>query len=130
LNDINILQKFIHTKSGYNSMICVKWSPTYCSVEKLVNKLSSHDNSHTVEARTVTYEGLEMYCKRDSISNSSVIYKHANKVMWQIHNHVKRISNVGITNGQFYFKIDVNDNMNLVFAKSIKTDKKISVLDQ
>ena len=50
--------------------------------------------------------------------------------MWQIHNHVKRIGNVGITNGQFYFKIDVNDNMNLVFAKSIKTDKKISVLDQ
>jgi len=75
-NDFNILQKFVHTKSGYNSMLCVQWSPSYCSVEKLVNKLSSHDNSHTVEARTVTYEGLEMYCKRDSISNTSTIYKH------------------------------------------------------
>jgi len=50
--------------------------------------------------------------------------------MWQIHNHVKRIGNVGITNGLFYFKIDANDNMNLLFAKSIKTDKKIGVLDQ
>jgi hypothetical protein len=30
--------------------------------------------------------------------------------------------------GQFFFKIDTNNNLNLVFAKSLKTDTHIPIL--
>ena len=43
---------------------------------------------------------------------------------------MKRCSNVSVTGGLFYFKVDANDNLNLVYAKSIKTDKNVSCLDQ
>ncbi len=49
--------------------------------------------------------------------------------MWQVHNHVLRNAKIHITGGQFFFKVDANDNLNLIYAKSIKTDQRVGVLD-
>ena len=88
----------------------------------MVNKLAWYDDKHTVEARTVTYEGLEMYCNKEKVSKHTKLFEHLNKVMWQIYNHVKKNISVQILSGQFFFKIDAQDKLNLLFAKQIQCD--------
>jgi len=50
-----------------------------------------YDAKHSVESRMVTYEGLDIYTKREKVSGGPE-YDALIKCMWQIHNHVKRNS--------------------------------------
>jgi len=87
-----------------------------------------YDAKHSVESRMVTYEGLDIYTKREKVSGGPE-YDALIKCMWQIHNHVKRNSETQIIGGQFFFKIDYADRVTFLFATCIKTDRPVRVLN-
>jgi hypothetical protein len=60
----------------------MNWTPQSQDCERVTNKLSQTDENHTVEARTVTYEGIDMYCKREIITPQSPLANHLSKAMW------------------------------------------------
>lgn len=41
-----------------------------------------YDNKCTLEARTVTYEGVEIYSKREPIKNKGPVFEILSKAMW------------------------------------------------
>ena len=49
--------------------------------------------------------------------------------MWQIYNHVKRNTDTQILNGMFYFKINDKEQVVLLYATCIKTDRPCAVLN-
>ena len=63
----NILQHFVLPKDSHNSMIKVNWTPLSVGIEMATNKFSMYDNKCTLQARTVTFEGLDIYSKRETI---------------------------------------------------------------
>lgn len=95
----------------------------------LTNKSSLYDPKCTLEARSVTFDGLEVYSKREELKNKGFIFENLSKSMWQIYNHIKRNSDIQIIGGQFFFKFNEHDQACLIFATCIKTDKAATILN-
>lgn len=64
--------------------------------------------------------------------NAGPIYEHLLKALLEIHGHIKKNSDIMVTGGNFYFKLDptVNDEKpTLLFATQIKTERPILILN-
>ena len=81
-----------------------------------------YDPKCSVESRTCTFEGLDVYSRREQVKNKSSLHEHVSKSLWQIYNHVKRNSEIQIISGNFFFKYDERDKLTLLFATSLLTD--------
>ena len=51
-------------------------------MDMLTNKSSLYDPKCTLEARSVTFEGLEVYSKHDDLKNKGLIFESLSKAMW------------------------------------------------
>ena len=98
-------------------------------MDMLINKSSIYDPKCTLEAKTVTFEGLEVYSKHEELQNKGFIFESLSKAMWQIYNHIKRNTDTQILDGMFYFKINDKEQAVLLYATCIKTDRSSPVLN-
>lgn len=63
-------------------------------MEQATNKYSMYDGKCTLEARTATFESLEVYSRCEELRNKGHIFESLSKAMWQIYNHIKRNTDV------------------------------------
>ena len=49
--------------------------------------------------------------------------------MLELHNHIKKNSDIVVTGGIFYFKFDTKERPFLIFAHQIKTERPIMILN-
>lgn len=57
------------------------------------------------------------------------MYERFLKAMVEIHNHIKKNSDILVTGGNFYFKLDEMERPVLLLATQIKTERPILILN-
>ena len=70
-----------------------------------------------------------LYTDQTVLPNNGYVYERILTALLEIHNHVKKNSDIIVTGGNFHFKLDSDDKPVLVFASSIKTERPIIVLN-
>ena len=105
----NLIQQFSLPKESHNSVIKVIWTPLSVRMELATNKYSMFDSKCTLEARTATFECLDVYSRYEEIKNKGHVFEILSKSMWQIYNQIKRNSEVLLDSGNFYFSINEKD---------------------
>ena len=89
------------------------------------------DPRYAMQSRTITAEDQEddNFCEYTPIPNLGKIYERLLLAMLEIHNHIKKNSDILVTGGTFFFKFDTKDRPFLVFATKIKTERPIPILN-
>eukprot|EP00347_Sterkiella_histriomuscorum_P004051 403361932 len=116
------IQKFIVPKTSKNFMIKCHFSQTISIIEKQTNNNNFYDTKIALEERVATFEGPVHLSKSENIVSNSLI-DQVNQAIREIQQHIQENSGTRILSGVFYFKIDKADNLVLIFAQNIKTDK-------
>lgn len=75
-----------------------------------------------MDERVVTFEGPSHLSKSENVESINIV-DDINKAIGQIVDHIHKNSGTKILNGIFYFKHDRAENLVLLFATNIKTDK-------
>ena len=76
------------------------------------------DERHSLQTRTVTAEDKDndLYCEHTTLPNVGIVYEKLLRSMLELHNHIKKNSDILVTGGFFYFKFDNKDRPFLLFA--------------
>ena len=98
---------------------------------KISNKLPIIDQRYSLQTRVVTAEDEQdgLYTEQAIMPNQGLTYERIFKSMWEIQAHIKKNSDITLTAGNFFFKIDEVDRPVLLFATQIKTERPILVLN-
>lgn len=114
----NILQMFSAPKMMKNSLIKVSWSLTQMNLLRISNKLPLFDQRYSLVTRSVTAEDQydSLFTDSTVLPNHGHTYERLYKAMSEIYNHIKKNSDITITGGTFYFKLDDAEKPVLIFA--------------
>ncbi|CAI2386263.1 unnamed protein product [Moneuplotes crassus] len=121
---LEILQKFPVCKGKYNEVIRCDWTPTINMVEKRVNQ-TLFSKRCTPYEKVVTYEGPTEMSKSQSVVSKMLLT--------DINVACKFIADQLTSNGatlkhaNFYFKIDTDDELVLLFANNFKVEPFIRI---
>ena len=101
-----------------NSVIKVCWSQTQMQLSKITNKMSLLDQRYSIPTRAQTAEDEEenMYTDCESLANVGYLGDRILRALLEIHNHIKKNSDILLIAGTFYFKLDDAEKPVLLFA--------------
>ena len=105
-------------------MIKCHWSPNLSVVEKATNHHMLYDKRIPAEERLSTFEGPIQWAKLESVASNTLL-EDVNASVKQIEQHLELHNSAKLLGGEFYFKVDRADNLVLLFALNIKTDKNM-----
>ena len=127
----NIIQAFVPTMQLKNHVYRVQWGMSHMQMLKITNKIAITDQRYSLQSRTVTAEDLEdnNFCEYTPLPNQGKVYERLLRAMLELHNHVKKNSEIAVTGGNFYFKFDTKDRPFLLFGTQIKTERPIPILN-
>ena len=84
-----------------------------------------------MQSRTITAEDQQddNLCEYTPIPHQGKIYEVLLFACLELHNHIKKNSDIVVNGGTFFFKFDTKDRPFLVFAAKIKTERPIPILN-
>ena len=140
-NQTGILQRFIKPSGGgtHNSLIQAIWTPNLCLMERRRTKQGLHDTRFGLYERTVTFEGPDVHSTSKPV-RGTVLGNKVKGICNDIAHHVSEVtagaslkkSRAGATDtGKLarmvvYFKVDVNEDIWLLFTSSLRLDDTIT----
>ena len=127
----HILQAFVPPRTLKNAVIRVCWTQSNMQIVKITNKLAIVDERYSLLTRTVSCEDQDegLYTEQKLMPNQGQVYERLLRSMLEIHNHIKKSSDVLVTGGNFYFKLNDSERPILLLATQIKTERPILVLN-
>ena len=81
------------------------------------------------QAVTMEDELVGAYTERHYLDEESAIYSKLQQALAEIHQHVRRNQDTGIMSGNFYFKLTPDNQLVLLLATQIKTERPLIVLN-
>ena len=101
-----------------------------CYVEKAANihtmydpKVELSDRIHTFESLGKHYQDKKSCCVIDS-NIPDILHVSLNEAIIKIRDTLQKTSNIDLKNGTFYFKVDKNDKLYLVYACGIQAEDR------
>ncbi len=148
-NQTGILQRFMQPTGGgtHNALIQAIWTPNLCLMERRRTKQSLHDTRFGLYERTVTFEGPDVHSTSKPI-RGTVLGNRIKHLCNEMVRHVSEVTGAesrkrsrggsrsrnsatqalaAPTAGQLsrmvvYFKVDVNDDIWVLFTSSLRLD--------
>lgn len=116
-----ILQKFVSSKDGHNSIIKVNWSPQFQFVERKTNINQIRDTQIPPHNRLCTFEGPEHLLIQNTII-SPIIIQDIEHTCLNISKHIMEVTGGinHISRMVLYFKIDEKNQLWLLYSTNIK----------
>ncbi|CAI2385909.1 unnamed protein product [Moneuplotes crassus] len=122
---LEILQKFPVCKGKYNEVIRCDWTPTINIVEKRSNAILFNKTNCSPYEKVVTYEGPTEMSKSESVV-SKILLTDINVACKFIADQLSS-HGASLKHANFYFKLDENDELVLIFANNFKVEPFIRV---
>jgi hypothetical protein len=122
---LDILQRFVVWKGKFNELIRCDWTPTINIVEKKSNPNLFKSAAGSIYKKIVTYEGPSHLSKSESVV-SNMILNDIN-VAWKFIADQLTSHGVALKHANFYFKIDDNDELVLIFANNFKLEPFVRI---